>query len=385
MDEVPEEELHSLENRVRDLEQILSSSSHGFAPPSTPPRGVPVTPPSTSTPPSTHTPSSRKSKKNFAPSYMTPAPNAEYPNRSDNKPSTYSSAVKRTRRTSSKKKRITTSKSPKPKPLLQQLEQSPSATTSNSNSNSTSMSEIPWARMQTQHLHQHQLTSPEVFSPTSFTSLPPSASTSTRPLLLAKKLYGHLVNLQQQHSTLKHENDHQLDLIGHSQLKLKKQANIIIRMEEENKILHARLRVTSHENERKARLAQKSVFRVLKIFDAKTLSYYLKNWRAYTTKLKSNLRKQIRHKRKAIRNTQKQCYIIWVHHTKTSLISKRKINNFVLRSNEIRNRRTLQVWTEKLKQAKADNVTKSRASLKVAKKLLHSAINGGESRLYIHH
>ena len=55
--------------------------------------------------------------------------------------------------------------------------------------------QIPWAKMTTRDLQHDELTSPNVFASTRRTTVQ-SKDMKQRPLLLAKKLYGHLVNLQ---------------------------------------------------------------------------------------------------------------------------------------------------------------------------------------------
>lgn len=86
--------------------------------------------------------------------------------------------------------------------------------------------------------------STEIFKPVVTTAAPAiSTDDRRRPLLLAKKLYGHFVNLQTQYVDLKTTLDRQANALNKHHFKIKKLSNSNLLLKEENALFQARMRV----------------------------------------------------------------------------------------------------------------------------------------------
>ena len=81
--------------------------------------------------------------------------------------------------------------------------------------------------------------SEELFSPLAQTTIN-SSEEGRRPLLIAKKIYGHLVNLQGSYMSLKKMFEQQTTVLGSTSLQLKRETNMKLKAREENEILRSR-------------------------------------------------------------------------------------------------------------------------------------------------
>ena len=120
----------------------------------------------------------------------------------------------------------------------------------------------------------------EIFKPTTTTSINVDDE-RRRPLLLAKKLYGHFVNLQTQYVDLKTTLDRQTNSLNSHHFKMKKISNSNLLLKQENELLQARIRVALSISEKKSLKAQSSVTYFLNSFNRKLIGTCLNHWRSY--------------------------------------------------------------------------------------------------------
>jgi len=165
---------------------------------------------------------------------------------------------------------------------------------------------IPWAKTPMRSLPTRFTSSPpsfgndftindseDLFAPLAQTTIN-SSEEGRRPLLIAKKIYGHLVNLQGSYMSLKKMFDQQTTALGNTSIQLKRQTNLKLKVKEENEILRSRLRAQQSIEGRKAKVAQQSMLSFLNIKCKNVLGLCVASWKQFVVEQVSKRRKMQR-------------------------------------------------------------------------------------------
>ena len=149
-----------------------------------------------------------------------------------------------------------------------------------------------------------------------------------RPLILAKKLYGHFVNLQSSYLDLKTTLDRQTSALSDNHFKVKQMHSKTKSLEEENELLKSRLRVASSLNEKRASRVQLRLHHFLETFDRKLLKSSVVDWKIFVARSRARCVKMERFLKHWRYRHIKLIFTSWRRTFRDSAKTKRKLSSF---------------------------------------------------------
>ncbi|GMI15297.1 hypothetical protein TrVE_jg10010 [Triparma verrucosa] len=238
---------------------------------------------------------------------------------------------------------------------------------------------IPWAKTPTKSIPRRFTGTPagfdggfddseKLFEPLGRTSIM-TEEEGRRPLLIAKKIYGHLVNLQGSYMSMKKSLENTQTVLGTTSHELKATKNTALKIKEENGILRSQLRAAKEREGAKARIAQKSLFGVLSGVDRGRKEVIFRDWRNYTEGEKVRRRKMARFLKHWRFRHAKMILSSWGEYVKSVKARKTKIGSFHSRWTKNMEYRALEKWRVVVEEMKSDEVQGTKVMQKFVRRM----------------
>jgi len=243
--------------------------------------------------------------------------------------------------------------------------------TTTTRSATASPTQIPWAAMTSRDLTSSEATSPAVFAESRRATLShsESADPNSRPLLLAKKLYGHLVNLQGSYADLQAENEQYGSLLARSRVSCKRTEDRLRERDEENRTLEARFNALRGETTRKNMLAQTAVKNVIHAHQSLLLSKVFKAWRTTAKSCKNYRMRQERYENARERRAKKIVFQTLHHFSEASKRKSHRLEHLVKYTETRRRSKAFSLWTSKMVTHQSHAARRGKSCVKILQKL----------------
>ncbi|GMH59720.1 hypothetical protein TL16_g02888 [Triparma laevis f. inornata] len=251
---------------------------------------------------------------------------------------------------------------------------------------------IPWAKTPTRSIPTRFNSTPatpggfddedHLFEPLGRTSIM-TEEEGRRPLLIAKKIYGHLVNLQGSYMTMKKTLENTQSVLGNTSHELKASKNSTLKVVEENGILRSQLRAAKEREGVKARIAQKSLFGVLGGVDRSKKEVVFRHWVTFKEMEKVRRRKMMRFLKHWKYRRAQSIFSSWGKYAKSVKARRTKIGSFHSRWMKNTEYRALEKWRAVVESMKDEEIRRDKVMRKFVKKMGNLVMDRAFSAWYV--